>query len=73
MHEARLFGAAQGLRESAGIPMLDLEARKLSERSPTTARSRVEEEAWEQAWEEGRAMNLAQAVSYALEEEEAGG
>jgi hypothetical protein len=64
LHEARLLGAAQGLRESAGMPLLDLEARKFVERFPTTARSRVEEE----AWEKGRAMNLAQAVSYALEE-----
>ncbi len=71
IREARLYGAAQGLRESAGIPLMDLEAREHSEHSVATARSEVEEEAWERAWEEGRAMTLEEAVSYALEEEDA--
>jgi hypothetical protein len=31
------------------------------------------EEGWEEAWRKGRAMTLDGAVSYALEEEEAGG
>jgi hypothetical protein len=30
------------------------------------------EEAWEEAWRKGRAIMLDEAVSYALEEEEAG-
>ncbi|CAN5297899.1 LuxR family transcriptional regulator [soil metagenome] len=70
LREARLFGAAQGLRESAGMTLLDLEAREHSELPVTSARSGVEEEAWEQAWEEGRAMNLDEAISYALEDAE---
>jgi predicted ATPase/class 3 adenylate cyclase len=67
LREARLFGAAQGLRESTGMALLDLEARHYSELPRATAHSQVEEEAWERAWEEGRAMNLEQAISYALE------
>jgi hypothetical protein len=31
------------------------------------------EEAWEEAWRKGRMMTLDEAVSYAPEEEEAGG
>jgi hypothetical protein len=30
------------------------------------------EQAWEEAWRKGRTMTLVEAVSYALEEEEAG-
>jgi predicted ATPase/class 3 adenylate cyclase len=68
LREARLLGAAQGLRECVGMGLLDLEAREDSEALLATARSQVEEEAWERAWEEGRAMNLDEAISYALED-----
>lgn len=67
IREAHLYGAAQGLRESAEIPLLDLEAREHFEHPVETARSEVEVEAWERAWEEGRTMNLDEAISYALE------
>jgi predicted ATPase/class 3 adenylate cyclase len=70
LREARLSGAAQGLRESAGMLLMDLEARENSELPVTSARSEVEE-AWERAWEEGRAMSLDEAISYALEDAEA--
>ena len=70
LREARLLGAAQGFRESADIPLLDLEVREDRHYPSVTARSQVGEEAWERAWEEGRAMTLQEAVSYALEEEE---
>ncbi|CAA9446223.1 MAG: hypothetical protein AVDCRST_MAG58-447 [uncultured Rubrobacteraceae bacterium] len=46
--------------------MLDLEAREGSEHLMATARSQVEEE----AWEEERAMDLDEAISYALEDAE---
>jgi hypothetical protein len=32
------------------------------------ARKQVDEATWTAAWEEGRAMNLDQAIAYALEE-----
>jgi predicted ATPase/class 3 adenylate cyclase len=69
LREARLFGAAQGLRESAGMSLMDLEAREYSGHPVATARAEVEE-AWERAWEEGRAMNPDEAISYALESTE---
>jgi hypothetical protein len=50
---------------------LEIESRTSIGRFLAAARSQVEEEAWERAWEraweEGLAMNLEQAISYALE------
>jgi predicted ATPase/class 3 adenylate cyclase len=69
LEAARLWGAAQLLRETIGAPMPppDIEA---YERNIAIARSRVEESAWEEAWAKGRAMPLERVVGYALEEEE---
>jgi non-specific serine/threonine protein kinase len=69
---ARLWGAAQALHETKGIPrdpdfLAEADARILA------VRSGMGEEVWEEAWRKGRAMTLDEAVSYALEEEEAGG
>jgi predicted ATPase/class 3 adenylate cyclase len=66
---ARLWGAAQLLRETIGapVPPPDVEAH---ERNIAAARSRVEERAWNDAWTEGRAMPLEQLITYALEREE---
>jgi hypothetical protein len=50
---AEEIGAAQGLRESAGIPLLDLEACEDPDHSVATDRSQVEKEPWEREWEEG--------------------
>ena len=63
---ARLWGAAGALREAAGTPQPPAE-RRLREPYLIAARSRMEEADWTMAWEEGRAMTLAQAVDYALE------
>jgi hypothetical protein len=38
-----------------------------------SGRSQIHEAVWEEAWEVGRTMTLEEAVSYALEEEEASG
>jgi predicted ATPase/class 3 adenylate cyclase/Tfp pilus assembly protein PilF len=70
---ARLWGAAQALHETKGIPrdpdfLAEADARILH------VRTGLGEEAWEEAWRKGRAMTLEEAVSYALEgKEEAGG
>ena len=66
---ARLWGAAQALREEIGAPLPSHEL-ALLEPHLTTARSLVEEEAWEVARTEGRAMTLERAVEYALSEED---
>jgi predicted ATPase/DNA-binding SARP family transcriptional activator/DNA-binding CsgD family transcriptional regulator len=67
---ARLWGAAQALREDIGLQLLPRE-RDLHEPYVATARSRLDEAAWKKAWAEGRAMTLEEAVEYALSEQEA--
>jgi DNA-binding CsgD family transcriptional regulator/tetratricopeptide (TPR) repeat protein len=66
---ARLFGAAQALREATGFP-LEPAMRALAEPYLAGARSQLEESAWTEAWEEGRAMSMEAAFEYALSEEE---
>jgi DNA-binding CsgD family transcriptional regulator/tetratricopeptide (TPR) repeat protein len=65
---AKLFGAAQGLREAVGYPQPPSE-RAVQEPYLVAARSRLEE-TWEAAFAEGRAMDLEEAVEYALSEED---
>ena len=70
---ARLWGAAQTLHETKGIPR-DTDFLAEADARISAVRSGMGEEAWEEAWRKGRAMTLDEAVSYALEgEEEAGG
>jgi DNA-binding CsgD family transcriptional regulator len=66
---ARLFGAAQVLREAWGVP-LEPALRPLEEPFLVGARSQLDESAWTEAWEEGRAMSMEAAFEYALSEEE---
>ena len=68
---ARLWGAAQALHETKGIPR-DTDFLAEADARISAVRSGMGEEAWEEAWRKGRAMTLDEAVSYALEEEEAG-
>jgi predicted ATPase/class 3 adenylate cyclase len=69
---AQLWGAAQALHETKGIPR-DIDFLAEADTRISAVRSVMGEEAWEEAWHKGRAMTLDEAVSYALEEEEAGG
>jgi len=66
---ARLFGAAEALREAIGVP-LEPAMRTLEEPYLIEARSQLEEGAWTAAWEEGRAMSMEAAIEYALSEED---
>ncbi len=66
---AKLFGAAQGLREAVGYQK-SLSERAVQEPYLVASRSRLEEAAWEAAFAEGRTMELEEAVEYALSEEE---
>jgi hypothetical protein len=68
---ARLWGAAQALHETKGIPR-DTDFLAEADARISTVRLGMGEEAWEEVWRNGRAMTLDEAVSYALEEEEAG-
>ena len=65
---ARLWGAADALRQTAGALWLAFELR-VHEPYLAAARSRMDEASWTEAWEEGRAMTLEEAVSYALEDD----
>jgi predicted ATPase/DNA-binding CsgD family transcriptional regulator len=65
---AKLFGAAQALREAVGYPQPPGE-RAVQEPYLVAARSRLEE-TWEAAFAEGRAMKPEEAVEYALSEED---
>jgi non-specific serine/threonine protein kinase len=66
---AKLFGAAQALREATGF-CLEPAMRSLEEPYFLGARSQLEEGAWTEAWEEGRTMSMETAFEYALCQEE---
>jgi hypothetical protein len=68
----RLFGASEALREVMGAPPEPGEI-ALQEPYLTATRSHLDETSWQEAWAAGRAMTLDEAISYALEEEVAGG
>jgi predicted ATPase len=64
---ARLFGASEALPEAMGAP-LEPGERALQEPYLAAARSQLDETSWQEAWAEGRAMTLEEAIAYALEE-----
>jgi predicted ATPase/DNA-binding CsgD family transcriptional regulator len=66
---AKLFGAAQMLREVVGYHHVPAEE---ALRAPhlATARSQLDVATWEAAFAEGKAMRLEEAVEYAISEEE---
>jgi hypothetical protein len=66
-HAARMWGAAEVLRESIGAP-LPANERPEYNRQVTAARSRLEEAAWLEAWAKGQDMTPEEAVAYALED-----
>ena len=65
---ARLYGAAEVLRESLKAPLPPPE-RSFFERHLAVAYGQLDQGAWEEALAEGRSMTLEQAVAYALGEE----
>ena len=64
---ARLFGAAEGLREAEGYQQAPRD-HSLREPYLAAAHAQVDEAAWSAAWEKGRSMEFEDAVVYALEE-----
>ena len=66
---ARLWAAAAALREAIGATLPPFKRRGWDPYIDT-ARAQMDEEAWEAAWAEGRAMPPEQAIEYALAEEE---
>jgi len=68
---ARLWGAAEALREVISLPLSYFHlAHSGYEACLAAARSQLDEAAWEAAWAEGRAMSMERAIEYALSEEE---
>ena len=66
---ARLWGAAEALREQIGISLSEFDrANSDYERDLALVRSALEEATFEAAWAEGRAMSFDQAVGYLLGE-----
>jgi predicted ATPase/DNA-binding CsgD family transcriptional regulator len=63
---ARLFGAAEGLRERAGVT-LPPPHRAAHQPHVESARARLDPDTFRAAWAAGRAMPLDEAVAYALE------
>jgi DNA-binding CsgD family transcriptional regulator/tetratricopeptide (TPR) repeat protein len=66
---ARLWGAAQMLREDIGAP-LPSEERAILEPHVAIARAQLGEKAWEATLAEGRELTPEQAVEYALSRED---
>ncbi|MDQ4126389.1 MAG: LuxR C-terminal-related transcriptional regulator [Actinomycetota bacterium] len=68
---ARLWGATEALREAIGLPTTHFDRAHYDfEGYIATARSQLDEAAWETAWTAGRAMSPEEALEYALSEEE---
>jgi predicted ATPase/class 3 adenylate cyclase len=66
---ARLFGAVEALRESAGLPLAPI-YRVAYERDVATTRAQLGDAAFAAAWAVGRALSLDQAIRVALGERE---
>ena len=62
---ARLFGAAEALRQAVGAPLSPVD-RADYERRVAQARAGRDEAAFEAAWRQGREMKLEQAIEHAL-------
>jgi len=64
---ARLLGAANALRQALGAPLIQAEREELDQDVIVT-QNRLGERAFEEAFAEGRAIAIEQAVEYALRE-----
>jgi transcriptional regulator with AAA-type ATPase domain/predicted ATPase/class 3 adenylate cyclase len=63
---ARLFAAAEAMREATGMPLMRRD-RARQERERGVLEGRLGREALAAAWSNGRLMSLSQAIDYALE------
>ena len=65
---ARLWGAADALREAIGAPLSPFERTELDTHT-AAARTALGEEVFAAAWAQGRATPLNEAIEYALDKE----
>jgi non-specific serine/threonine protein kinase len=70
LRSARLWGAAEALREAMGTVFTPLELRTYRPYI-AAARAQVEDAAWEAAWQKGRAMSMEEVIDYVLSERKA--
>jgi tetratricopeptide (TPR) repeat protein len=70
LRAARLFGAAEVLRESSDYPMVPSRRLELYESPLESLRPQLDEAVWKACWAEGRAMPLKDAVAYALSDQD---
>jgi predicted ATPase/DNA-binding XRE family transcriptional regulator len=69
---ARLWGAAEAILEKIEVIAYPHAAdRSFNDQQLATARAKLDERKWEEAWEEGGTMTIEEAVGYALEKEAA--
>ncbi len=70
---ARLWGAAESLRAQRGISLIVPKDRATYERGIATARAAMaDDEAFDRAWQEGRALTMEQAIELALAQDRLG-
>jgi hypothetical protein len=64
---ARMFGAAEALREATGLTIEHAAPRALYEQHLAALRAQLDPDTLAAAWAEGRAMPLADAIAEALD------
>jgi tetratricopeptide (TPR) repeat protein len=64
---ARLFGAAEAMREATGAMIQFPPDRELYQQQVARVRAQLDPESFELLWAEGRAMSLFEAVTYAAQ------
>ena len=64
---ATLFGAAEALRAAIQVVLFPVERVEV-EKNITAARAQLSEDEFKQAWAEGKAMTMEEAIKFALEE-----
>ncbi|HSH77496.1 MAG TPA: tetratricopeptide repeat protein [Herpetosiphonaceae bacterium] len=72
LQAARIFGAAEALRETLGAPLLPFQQEPYQQGVATT-RAQLDDKTFAEAWAEGRTMSLEQVVNYTLEILSSGG
>ena len=65
---ARIWGAAERLREEIGSPVLPVDRPGYDRRVIAARAARGDDAAFDRAWREGRALTLEQAIDLALAE-----
>ena len=68
LRAARVWGAAERLREEIGSPLPPNERPRYDRRVAEARASLGDDAAFDHAWQEGRALNLEQAIELTLEE-----